>query len=148
MAQEKIKPVGEDNLSVSNPAFSNDEVGGVKKDMGMVGIIISVLAVFLLIIFYYAMNKNVDHLSREVGQITETRQMVQDLDAKMGEMDQRIADLEYLPAAVRSMVLGGMLEEMTQKAGFIGEQVTKEQRIKLERAQELMIQVQKELTAE
>ncbi len=148
MAQEKIKPVGEDNLSVSNPAFSNDEVGGVKKDMGMVGIIISVLAVFLLVVFYYAMNKNMDHLSQEVGQITETRQMVQDLDVKMGEMDARIAELENLPEVVRSMVLGGMLEEMTQKAGYIGAYVTQEQKAMLEQAQELMKQVQQELTAE
>jgi hypothetical protein len=148
MAQEKIKPVGEDNLSSSNPVFSNDEVGGVKKDMGLVGIVISVLAVFLLVVFYYAMNKNMDALSDEVGQITETRQMVQTLDTKMGEMDERIAELENLPEVVRSMVLGGMLEEMDQKAGYIGGYVTEEQKAMLEQARELMQQVQKELTAE
>lgn len=148
MAQEKIKPVGEDNLSSSNPVFSNDEVGGARKDMGLVGIVISVLAVFLLVVFYYAMNKNMDALSDEVGQITETRQMVQTLDTKMGEMDQRIAELENLPEVVRSMVLGGMLEEMDQKAGYIGGYVTEEQKAMLEQARELMQQVQKELTAE
>jgi hypothetical protein len=148
MAQEKIKPVGEDNLSGSNPAFSNDEVGGVKKDVGMVGIVISILAVFLLVVFYYSMNKNMDALSDEVGQITETRQMVQDLDTKMGEMDARIAELENLPEVVRSMVLGGMLEEMNQKAGYIGAYVTDEQKAKLEQARELMKQIQEELTAQ
>jgi len=148
MAQEKIKPVGEGSLSGSNPVFSNDEVGGVKKDMGLVGIIISVLAVFLLIIFYYAMNKNVDHLSREVAQVSETRQIVHDMDTKIGEMDQRIADLEYLPEVFRGMVLGGMLEEMSQKAGYIGAYVTAEQRSKLKQAQNLLKEVQEELTTE
>jgi len=148
MAQEKIKPVGEDSMSGSNPAFSNDEVGAVKKDMGLVGIIISVLAVLLLVVFYYAVNNSMDELSGEVGQITETRQMVQDLDTKMSEMDARIAEVENLPVVVRSMVLGGMLEEMSQKAGYIGAYVTEEQKARLEQAQELMKQVQEELTAE
>ena len=148
MAQEKIKPVGEDSMSGSNPAFSNDEVGGVKKDMGLVGIVISVLAVLLLVVFYYAVNNNMDELSQEVGQITETRQMVQDLDTKMTEMDARIAEVENLPEVVRSMVLGGMLEEINQKAGYIGERLTEEQKEKLDQARELMNQVQEELTAE
>jgi len=148
MAQEKIKPVGEDSMSGSNPAFSNDEVGAVKKDMGLVGIIISVLAVLLLVVFYYAVNNSMNELSGEVGQITETRQMVQDLDTKMSEMDARIAEVENLPVVVRSMVLGGMLEEMSQKAGYIGAYVTEEQKARLEQAQELMKQVQEELTAE
>ncbi len=148
MEQEKIKPVGQENLSVSNPSFSGEEVGGVKKDVGMVGIIISVLAVFLLVVFYYAINKNVDAMSKEVAQITETRAMVGALDTRMDEMDARIARVEHLPEVVKSMVLGGMLAEMGQKAEYISGHVSEEQKAKLAQAQELMKQVQDELAAE
>ncbi|WP_052507547.1 hypothetical protein [Desulfonatronovibrio magnus] len=151
MSQEKIKPVGGDNLN-ANSTFSADEVGGTKGDMGKVGIVISVLAVVLLVIFYYTVNQNMGELKQEIGLITETREMVQELDTKMGqelgEMDARIAELENLPEVVRGMVLGGMLEEMSQKAGYISGHVSAEQRVQLEQAQEILRQVQSELTAD
>ncbi|WP_028573841.1 hypothetical protein [Desulfonatronovibrio hydrogenovorans] len=146
MSQEKIKPVGEENLAASNPAYSAEELGGGKRDMGKVGVIVSVLAVFLLIIFYYALNKNMDEISGKVDLITETREMIQDLDNKMVEMDARIAEIEQLPDVVKNMVLGGMLDEMAQKAGYIGGQVSEEQKAKLEQARDLLQQVQQELS--
>ncbi|MFN2267517.1 MAG: hypothetical protein ABR542_09665 [Desulfonatronovibrio sp.] len=147
MTQEKIKPVGEENLS-SNPSFTPEEVGGTKSEMGKVGIVLSVLAIFLLIVFYYTMNKNVEELSLKVGLITETREMVQTLEGKMTEMDARIAEIEKLPEVVRGMVIGGMLEEMGQKAGYIGGQVSKKQKAKLEQAQKLLNEVKDELVVE
>lgn len=147
MEQEKIKPVGEENLSGSNPSFSKEEVGGTRKDMGMVSIVISVLAVFLLVVFYFAVNKNVDELSDKVGLITETRDMVQDMDTRVEGMEKRIADLENMPEVVKSMILGGMIQEIDQKAGYIGANVNDEQKNKLEQARKLMKEVQEELTA-
>ncbi|MFO7728029.1 MAG: hypothetical protein R6X11_06845 [Desulfonatronovibrio sp.] len=145
MSQEKIKPVESENLN--NPAFPKEEVGGTKKDMATVGIIISVLAVFLLVVFYFAINKNVDELSGKVDLITETRDKLQDMDNSLTQMDQRIADLENMPEVVKSMVLGGMIQEIDQKAGYIGANVNDEQKSKLEQARKLMNQVQEELTA-
>ncbi|MCA1744024.1 MAG: hypothetical protein LC631_08820, partial [Desulfovibrionales bacterium] len=113
-----------------------------------VGIVLSVLAIFLLIVFYYTMNKNVEELSLKVGLITETREMVQTLEGKMTEMDARIAEIEKLPEVVRGMVIGGMLEEMGQKAGYIGGQVSKKQKAKLEQAQKLLNEVKDELVVE
>ena len=172
MSQEKIKPVGEEQ-SDGNPSFSADEVGGVKQDMGKVALVISVLAVFLLVIFYYTVNSKVNEVSEQVGLIEETRSMVQDMDDRMDKslgdvtqkveqatqkveqatqevaaMDARIAELENLPGVVRNMVLGGMLEEMSQKADYVGTQVSTEQQEKLKQAQELMRQVQQSIQEE
>lgn len=148
MSQEKIKPVGNEDLNNSNPSFPKEEIGGTKKDTAMVGIIISVLAVFLLVVFYFAINKNVDELSGKVELITETRDKLQDMDNSLTQMDQRIADLENMPQLVKSMVLGGMLQEINQKARYIGANVSDEQKSKLEQARKLMKEVENELTAE
>jgi len=165
MSQEKIKPVGEEQ-SGGNPGFSADEVGGVKQDMGKVALVISVLAVFLLVIFYYTVNSKVNEVYDQVGLIEETRAMVHDMDDRLDNgledvtqkveqatqelaaMDARIADLENLPGMVRNMVLGGMLEEMSQKADYVGTQVSTEQQEKLKQAQELMRQVQQSIQEE
>ncbi|MFP4084109.1 MAG: hypothetical protein ACLFP9_00400 [Desulfonatronovibrio sp.] len=147
MSQEKIKPVGNENLNNSNPTIPKEEISGTKKDMATVGIIISVLAVFLLVVFYFAINKNVDELSGKVELITETRDKLHDMDNSLTQMDQRIADLENMPQLVKTMILGGMLQEISQKAEYIGANVNDEQKGKLEQARKLMNEVEKELTA-
>jgi len=165
MSQEKIKPVGEEQ-SDGNPSFSADQVGGVKQDMGKVALVISVLAVFLLVIFYYTVNSKVNEVSDQVGLIEETRAMVHEMDYRLDNgledvtlkveqatqevaaMDARIAELENLPGVVRNMVLGGMLEEMSQKADYVGTQVSPEQQERLKQAQELMRQVQQSIQEE
>lgn len=150
MTQEKIKPVGAENPGGSNPAFTHEEVGSTRSDMGKAGAVISVLAVLLLVVFYYSVNKNIDHLSQQVGLIEETRDMMQELDTRVSsnlqKMDQRITELEKLPDVVRSMVLGGMLEEMGQKTSYIEGHVSDKQKAKLEQARKLMHEVQQELS--
>ena len=182
MSQEKIKPVGEEQGN--NPSFTPDEVSNVKQDMGKVALAVAVLAVFLLIIFYYTVNSKVQEFSGKVDLIEETRTMVQDIDEKVDsevgnvqadvrqltqkaegtagdlqkaeekiagiegqveDMDERIAELEDLPDVVRNMVLGGMLEEISQKADYVGSQVSEEQKEKLEEARRIMEEVRQEM---
>ncbi|MFW5730865.1 MAG: hypothetical protein ACOCPN_01945 [Desulfonatronovibrionaceae bacterium] len=149
MTQEKIKPVGQENPGSSNPVFSHEDLGSPRSDMGKAGVIISVLAVVLLVVFYYSVNKNMDHLSQQVGLIEETRDRMQELDSRvtsnLQDMDQRIKELEKLPQVVRSMILGSMLEEMGQKTSYIEGQVSDKQKDKLEQARKLMNEVQQEL---
>ncbi len=186
MSEEKTKPVGSEN----NPSFAPEDVSNVKSDMGKVALVISILAVVLLIIFYYTVNSSIDRVSEKVGAGEEAKVMVQEvdeqleneikdikgeldattrdiagltettqeMDKRMGElealpskvedMDKRIQDLEDLPSMVRNMVLGGMLEEMSQKADYVGTQVDPEQQEKLNQARELLREVQKDIGKE
>ncbi|WP_291319976.1 hypothetical protein [Desulfonatronospira sp.] len=178
MSQEKIKPVGEEQGN--NPSFTPDEVSNVKQDMGKIALVVAVLAVFLLIIFYYTVNSKVQEFSQKVDLIEEARTMVEDvedkmasdmsslksdmrqitqqtegiadnldkaekqiakLDENMAKMDERIAEIEDLPDVVRNMVLGGMLEEISKKAEYVGSQVSEEQKEKLEEARRIMNEV-------
>ncbi len=196
MSQEKIKPVGEEQGN--NPSFTPDEVSNVKQDMSKVALAVAVLAVFLLIIFYYTVNSKVQEFSEQIGLIDETRIMVQDIDeqvdnemrdvqadvrqlTQMAEgtagdlqkaeekisdvgvrvegiegqvggmegqienLDERIAELEDLPDVVRNMVLGGMLEEVSQKAEYVGSQISEEQKEKLEEARRIMNEVREDM---
>ncbi len=196
MSQEKIKPVGEEQGN--NPSFTPDEVSNVKQDMSKVALAVAVLAVFLLIIFYYTVNSKVQEFSEKDDLIEETRTTVQDIDEKVDSemrdvqadvrqltqktegtagdlqkaeekiseitvsvdgiegqvgdievqienMDERIAELEDLPDVVRNMVLGGMLEEISQKAEYVGSQISEEQKEKLEEARRIMNEVREEM---
>ena len=196
MSQEKIKPVGEEQSN--NPSFTPDEVSNVKQDMGKVALAVAVLAVFLLIIFYYTVNSKVQEFSEKMVVIEETRTMVEEVDDKMTsdmrnlrsdvrqvsqqtegnaenldkaqqqitrldegmdkaekqitsldegmtKMDERITELEDLPDVVRNMVLGGMLEEISQKAEYVGSQISPEQKEKLEEARRIMNEVRQQM---
>ncbi len=164
MSQEKIKPVGEEQSS--NPSFSADDVSNVRQDMGKVALVISVLAIFLLIIFYYTVNSQVNQIQEQVGQVDEAIALVEEIEQKLDNgieelaadlegmtedlqaLDNRVAELENLPAMVRNMVLGGMLEEMSQKTEYVGTQVSPEQQEKLMQARELMREVQESIEQE
>ncbi len=161
MTQEKIKPVGEEQGS--NPSFSADEVSNVRQDMGKVALVISVLAIFLLIIFYYTVSSQVNQIQEQVGQVDEAIALVEEMDQRLDNgieelaadfegltqdlqaIDARLAEIENLPAMVRNMVLGGMLEEMSQRAEYVGAQVSPEQQEKLMQARELMKEVQESI---
>ncbi len=116
MSQEKIKPVGEEQSS--NPSFTPDEVSNVRQDMSKVALAVAVLAIFLLMIFYYTVNSTVQEFSGKVGLIEETRTMTQDIDEKVdSEMSAVQADVRQLTQKAEGTA--GDLQKAEEKiAGF------------------------------
>jgi uncharacterized protein YoxC len=177
-----------------------------RKDMGKVALFVSLLAVALVVVFFFGMHQNLVGLEEEFGHSLEQQEQVvsglgqetkdlkgelsklrnelsatsektnslddsmasldqsfkgvksevskvsqgfKKIDKEMSEvgrtvskMDSRLAKLEDLPEKTRKMLLINALKEMDQKAAYLGQQLDEEGAVKLQKAQELMQQIQ------
>ncbi len=181
--------VPEENMA--NPEKLLEET---RRDMGKVGLFVSLLAVVLVVVFFYGINQNLTGLEHRVDELayleedvvalnkkmttmdgkissvagdvsyldnslTTLGESVQDVKSGMtsvtkkvanvrsdiSEMDTRIAELEDLPEKTRKMLLVNALQEINQKAGYLGQQMSDDEAAKLQKAQKLMEEVQKGL---
>ena len=147
-AEEKITPLRpeQEKSEKGKQPLAQEIIGDVRKDMGKVAMIISILAVLLLVVFFFGLNQNVAGLEARVNKLTKLEGHVQALDTKMGTMEEKIAALENLPQKTKNMLLSNISQEMSQKAAYLSSQVgSEEQSTKLMQAKELLQQVQTEL---
>lgn len=123
-----------------------EAVDKTSRDMGRVALFIAILAVILLVVFFFGMNQNISGLTARVDGLSTLKD---DVAVLGGRVDTVEASMEKLPVKARKMVVGTMLSDMAQRAGYLGTQVdSQEQSVKLSRAMELLQQVQVEVQQE
>lgn len=117
-----------------------------RRDMSKVALFVSLLAVVLLVVFFFGLNQNLKGVSATVEQLAMN---TGELTGRMDGIEGKVAELENLPEKSRMMVMGTMLQEMAQRAAYLGTQMqTEEQNEKLHQAMELLQQVQTEIAAQ
>ncbi|WP_028586972.1 hypothetical protein [Desulfocurvus vexinensis] len=117
-----------------------------RRDMSKVALFVSLLAVVLLVVFFFGLNQNLKGVSATVEQLAMN---TGELTGRMDGIEGKVAELENLPEKSRMMVMGTMLQEMAQRAAYLGTQMqTEEQNEKLHRAMELLQQVQTEIATQ
>jgi len=84
-----------------------------QKDMSKVAMIVSLLAVILLVIFFFGMNRNIAGLTDEVKSLGVLRKDVSNLDQRMVKMQ------EEIPSQVKRMIAHDLVNEMTMKAVYL-----------------------------
>lgn len=94
---------------VPNPGLADTH-----KDMSKVAMIISFLAVILLVIFFFGMNRNIAGLTDEVKSLGALRQDVSSLDQRMVKMQ------DEMPSQVKRMIAHDLVNEMAMKAAYLG----------------------------
>ena len=120
-----------------------------RRDMSKVALFASLVAVILLLGFYFNLNQNLKNLTAQVQDLASIKTSVATLDTKVGTMESKVADLETLPAKTRAALMSSILEEMSQKTSYMSGQLqSPEQQDKLMKAKELIQQVQTELKAQ
>jgi hypothetical protein len=108
----------------------------------------SIVFIGLLGVAYFHLNSGVQRLSAELHDLAGIKAQVNRLDSKMGILETQVAELENLPAKTRAALLSSLLHEMAQKTDYMSEQMpSPQQQEKLQRAKELLQQVQTELGA-
>lgn len=116
------------------------------RDMGKAAVFISVLTVLLLLVFFYALNRNVTGLATQVEQLGSLEQRVDQMDGTIADMRNEMAVLQEVPAIAKRTMLRSMLQDLSQRTDFIaGEAESEEQSAKLQQAKELLEEVQQEL---
>jgi hypothetical protein len=88
-------------------------VADAQKDMSKVAMIVSLLAVLLLVIFFFGMNRNIAGLTDEVKALGVLREDVSSLDQRMVKMQQEV------PGQMKRMIAHDVVNEMTMKAFYL-----------------------------
>lgn len=145
-ATEKVHQMEDYQQKDEVEAMGQNIAAGVgetaQKDMGKVAIIISFMAVVLLVVFFYGLNQNLSNLTSEVKDLQSVRGEVAALNTQMEVVDGRIVELEKLPTKTRHIIMDGIIEEMNQKAAYVGAQLSEAEQAKLAQVQELLKDVQ------
>jgi Tfp pilus assembly protein PilO len=110
----------------------------IRKDMGKVAILISILAVVLMVIFFFSLQHSMTGLDKRV---TELSSMKEDV----ASMKQRLAQLENLPQQMKNILYSNMLNEMSLKANYLSEQLDGKGKTQITEAQKLLQQAQEGL---
>ncbi|WP_243546753.1 hypothetical protein [Pseudodesulfovibrio tunisiensis] len=90
------------------------DLADTNKDMSKVAMIVSLLAVVLLVIFFFGMNRNIAGLTDEVKSLGALREDVSVLDQKVVSMEQE------MPSQMKRMLAHDVVNEMTMKASYLG----------------------------
>ncbi|MFP4212716.1 MAG: hypothetical protein ACLFRL_01275 [Desulfohalobiaceae bacterium] len=158
---EKVKKVSFSSKEEHEPRPEqlHDEV---RRDMGKVALFIAALAVVLMVVFYFVLNNNVSNLQATVQDFNAVDEQVSEMGGNMDEMEsslseldtqvsgldsslsglqERMADLENLPQETRNVIYTSLLEDISQRAGFLSNQLQGEEQEQLQEAMQLIKQV-------
>ena len=103
----------------ATPETSSTDVE-THKDMSKVSMIVSLLAVLLLVIFFFGMNRNIAGLTDEVKSLGALRNDVSSLDERLGQMK------TDMPVQMRRMIAHDMVNEMAMQAFYLTDTLTDE----------------------
>lgn len=84
-----------------------------QRDMSKVSMIVSLLAVLLLVIFFFGMNRNIAGLTDEVKSLGTLREDVSSLDKRLVEMR------TDMPLQMRRMIAHDLVNEMAMQAFYL-----------------------------
>lgn len=88
-------------------------VADAQKDMSKVAMIVSLLAVILLVIFFFGMNRNITALTEEVQSLGALREDVATLDQSMVQLKTEV------PVEMKRMLTHDLINEMTMQAVYV-----------------------------
>ena len=152
-AKMQAEPVQSTPYATHAQEYSSPEASPApqtpRRDMSKMALFASLVAVILLLGFYFNLNQNIKQLTMQVQDLAAIKTTVATLDTKVGTMESKVADLETLPAKTRATLMSSILQEMTQKTSYMSTQLeSPEQQEKLMKAKELIQQVQTELNTQ
>ncbi|WP_419788364.1 hypothetical protein [Pseudodesulfovibrio sp.] len=99
--------------NVEHTAAADKGVITAQKDMSKVSLMVALLAVLLLVIFFFGMNRNIAGLTTEVKSLGLLRDEVSSLD-------KRLVDLQTdMPVQMQRMIAQDVVNEMAMKATYL-----------------------------
>ncbi len=94
-------------------ALPTQGIADAQKDMSKVAMIVSLLAVVLLVIFFFGMNRNIAGLTDEVKSLGVLREDMANLDQRMVQLKSEV------PAEMKRMLTHDLVNEMTMQAVYV-----------------------------
>ncbi len=114
----------------------------VKKDMGKVALIVSIMAVMLMVVFYFSMKLTVGSMEKKLTELYPIKNQVVILDKNVDDLKTRMAKIEQLPKETRRMIYENILNELTQKAEYLSNHLKGQDKEKLVRIQNMLKEIE------
>jgi hypothetical protein len=142
----------------SNPELTQE----ARQGLGKAALIVALLAVVLMVVFFFSLRQNIAALDSQVKGVTGAEEAVQTMENdvqtmenKVAALDSRVADLnsnvedlsqavdklEGLPQEAKRMVYASMMDEMAQKADMLGNDLDEASKKKLAEVQKILKEV-------
>ena len=150
-AAEKVHFIDQKNAEQKDAPqpLPAETVDKTSRDMGKVALFVAILAVVLLVVFFFGLNQNFKGLSSRVDSLVVLKNDVGALAGRMNVVEEHLVALEGLPLKAKKMIMGTMLQEMAQRTAYLSTQMdSDDQNEKLSKAMELLRQVQVEVFKE
>ena len=153
----------------SNPGLTQE----ARQGMGKAALIVALLAVVLMVVFFFSLRQNIAALNNQVKGVTGAEEAVQtmenkvatlgsrvadldgqmesvdgkveSLDGKVAQLDQAMDKLDGLPEQTRRVVYSTMVDEMAQQAAMLGQQLDEASQEKLAEVNKLLDEIKKGL---
>lgn len=117
---EKITPL-DDYRGNEEGTMPAESTAKTNRDMGKVAIFISILAVLLLVVFFFGLNQNIKGLASEMR-------------AMGGDVTQLKSAMAELPGQVRRTIVADELQAIGSKIEYLRGKVSPEEAAQLEQA--------------
>ncbi len=139
----------------------------VRKDMGKVSLFVAAMSVLLIVVFYFVLNNNIAGLQAAVNDMNAVDDEVQalsssvqtleetmsDMDSRVADLDEsvltleeKVADLETLPQETRNMIYVSLLEDISQKAGYLSGELEGADQEQIQEAMQMIEQIREGLS--
>ncbi|GAB6162047.1 hypothetical protein JCM12298_12060 [Desulfothermus naphthae] len=131
MAKDNVIFLEKESMSKNKDKGPEELLKEVKKDMGKVALIISIMAVMLMVVFYFSMKLTVGTIEKKMAELYPVKKQVVILDKTVGDLQSRMKKIEKLPEETRKMIYGDILNEISQKTEYLSQHLKGSQRDKL-----------------
>jgi hypothetical protein len=138
MAKDSVIVLQTESRSKDKEKGPEELLKEVKKDMGKVALIVSIMAVMLMVVFYFSMKLTVGSMEKKIAELYPVKKQVVVLDKSITDLKTRMAKIEQLPEETRKMIYGDILSELTQKTKYLSSHLKGEQKEKLLKVQHIL----------
>ncbi len=146
MAKEKVLVLQQGESRAKRGERAPEEIlKEVKRDMGKVALIVSIMAVMLMVVFYFSLKLTVGSMEKKVAELYPLKKQVVVLDKTVGDLQNKMTRLEDLPEKTRKMIFANILNDLSQKTEYLSSQMKGAQREKLLRIESMLKQLQRNM---
>lgn len=149
MAEEEKKTVKSQSSKESKLEEGNVNPEQLKKeahkDMGKVAIIISVLAFFLVVVFFFGLRSNINSLSAKMEGKPDIQEKLASMDKSITWAQKKIAELDNVPQKAQKVIYMNTLNELEQKTQFLSNNLDGADQEKVQKVKALLKEIQASL---
>ncbi len=145
MAKDNVVLLQKEKKEKKDSKAPEEILKEVKRDMGRVALIVSIMAVMLMVVFYFSTRITVANMEKKIADLYPVKKQVVVLDKSVSDLQIRVKKIEKLPEETRQMIYGNMLNEMTQKAEYLSKHLKGADKAKLMRVQRILQELETNL---